>query len=552
VALSTKRRRLASSVIALPTIFLAVLASHYTLLRLPYFWDEGGYYVPAAWDFFRTGSLIPQTTMSNAHPPLPMVLMAGWWKIFGFHVLATRVLVCLVAATALLAVFRLARAQLGTLAAAATTLLTAIYPIWFAQSTLAHADIFAAAFTLWALVAYLDPAQDRPVATAILFSLAALSKETAIVTPLALAALEAVLASGVFIRLKKSVLLSGAQPSRRTRFLFQSNQTLREPDERRAHLPWIAALAAPVFPLIAWYAYHRAKTGFIFGNPEFLRYNATANLGLHRILLCLYHRVIHLTMHMNMFVALLCALAAAFMPVVANRARLSRPFTVAIVVVLVANTLEFSVLGGALLTRYLLPMYPLFVLLCVALWQRHLRQWGWLFAFTAAAFLAGIWINPPYAFAPEDNLTYRDMIVLHQQAIDYLNAHYPQATVLTAWPASAELERPELGYTTRPFKYVPLENFSLPQIQKAAADPGAYDTALLFSTKWAPSRNALSLSRHGEQADAKYFDFHLDLLPDEAAILLHGEVVWRRSRGGEWAAILRFPRIVDASLVPHR
>jgi len=195
-------------------------------------------------------------------------------------------------------------------------------------------------------------------------------------------------------------------------------------------------------------------------------------------------------------------------------------------------------------------MYPLVLLLCVAEWQRHLRQWGWLAGLTAAAFLAGIFINPPYAFAPEDNLTYRNMIVLHQQAIAILQAQYPEATVLTAWPAAAEISRPDLGYTKKPFKFVALENFSLPQIEKAATDPGAYDTALLFSTKWAPPQNALSLSRGNEPADAKYFDFHLDVRPREAAALLHGEVVWQASRGGEWAALLRFPRIVDARLSP--
>jgi 4-amino-4-deoxy-L-arabinose transferase-like glycosyltransferase len=504
----------------LPLFFAAVLLTHLTLLRLPYFWDEGGYYVPAALDFFRTGTLIPQSTVTNAHPPLPMVLMAAWWHLFGFHILATRVLVSLVAAFALLGVFRLARTLTNAPAAAATTLLTALYPIWFAQSTLAHADIFAAAFTLWALATYLASPSNQPhvryLRTTVLFSLAAFSKETAIVTPLALAALEAVLC-------------------------------LRNTAHRHAHLKWIAALAAPIIPLIAWYAYHRHKTGFIFGNPEFLRYNATANLDAHRILLCLYHRVIHLTLHMNMFVPVLCAVAALFMPAIAGRRALTRPARIAIAVVLAANTLEFSVLGGALLTRYLLPMYPLVLLLCVAEWQRHLRQWTWLAAFSAAAFTAGIFINPPYAFAPEDNLTYRDMILLHQQAIAILQAQYPEATVLTAWPAAAEISRPELGYTTRPFKFVALENFSLPQMQKAAADPGAYDTALLFSTKWAPPPGTSALHRPNEN-DARYFDFHLDLRPREAANLLHGDVVWQASRGGEWAAILRFPRIVDARL----
>ena len=46
-----------------PVIFVALYLSHLTLLRLPYYWDEAGYYIPAAWDFFRTGSLIP-----TSHP----------------------------------------------------------------------------------------------------------------------------------------------------------------------------------------------------------------------------------------------------------------------------------------------------------------------------------------------------------------------------------------------------------------------------------------------------------------------------------------------------
>jgi len=50
-----------------PVIFVALYLSHFTLLRLPYYWDEAGYYIPAAWDFFRTGSLIPLSTLSNAH-----------------------------------------------------------------------------------------------------------------------------------------------------------------------------------------------------------------------------------------------------------------------------------------------------------------------------------------------------------------------------------------------------------------------------------------------------------------------------------------------------
>ena len=54
---------------------VVLIALHAPLLRLPYFWDEAGYYIPAARDLF-SGSLIPYSTPSNAHPPLVMAWIA--------------------------------------------------------------------------------------------------------------------------------------------------------------------------------------------------------------------------------------------------------------------------------------------------------------------------------------------------------------------------------------------------------------------------------------------------------------------------------------------
>jgi 4-amino-4-deoxy-L-arabinose transferase-like glycosyltransferase len=530
-----------------PVFFAAVYFSHLTLLRLPYFWDEGGYYLPAAWDFFRTGTMIPFTTLSTGHPPLPSILLAGWWHLSGFVPSGTRTFMCMVTAAALLAVYRLARNLLGTPAAVATTLLTAVYPIWFAQSTLAHGDIFAAMFTLWSLAFYLESvnsqgatnpgapqpalslpkglasemwAHTRPlIYAAIVFSLAALSKETGVITPVALASWEILLA-------------------------------LRDRNLRK-HAGWIAALLFPILPLATWYAYNRYRTGYAFGSPDFLRYNATANFDLHRLALSLYHRCLHLTMHMNLFVPVICALAALLMPAIVTRVRLSRPVLRTIAFILFANWIAFSVLGGALLTRYLLAMYPLVLLVCVAVWQSRVRRWQWLAALSTAAFLAGIWINPPYSFAPEDNLTYRDLIVLHQRAIDIIAERWPQATVLSAWPANNELEQPFLGYTKHPIKAFWIPNYTEASLEKAASEPNDYNLALLFSTKWNPPPGSLNLGHRNSPVDLRYFDFHEDVPPARAAEILHGELVWQASQHGEWVAILRFPRIESASLKTH-
>jgi hypothetical protein len=88
--------------------FAALLALHAPLLHLPYFWDEAGYYVPAARDLLLTGSLIPHSGVSNAHPPLVMAYLALWWKLAGFAPLVTRTAMLLASSFALLGLFRLA------------------------------------------------------------------------------------------------------------------------------------------------------------------------------------------------------------------------------------------------------------------------------------------------------------------------------------------------------------------------------------------------------------------------------------------------------------
>jgi 4-amino-4-deoxy-L-arabinose transferase-like glycosyltransferase len=430
------------------------------------------------------------------------VLLAAWWHVYGFVPSGTRTAVCIVASFALLAVYRIARPICGELGAVAVTLLTAIYPIWFAQSTLAHADIFAAAFTLWGISLYLDDTNERKpqrlLAMALLFWLAVLSKETALITPLLLALLEL---------------------------------------QRRRYAS-TAALLSPILPLALWFAYHRHVTGFAFGNPQYLRYNATANFSVQRIGYALFHRAIHLTMHMNLFVPVLCALACLFLEPLPECKPLSRHVLIAITTLLFGYWIFFSLFGGALLTRYLLPGYPLVILLCVATWQRHMREWWPLAAFSAAAFAAGILINPPYHYAPEDNLAYRDMIVLQQDATAVILQRWPQATVLTAWPVSDELRKPELGYVHAPMKVVAIDNFSLPQLQLAAAEEDSFDTALLFSTKYDPP----SLRGRNVTMETQYFDFHRDLFPAQAADILHGTIVWKAERNGQWAAVVRLDR----------
>jgi 4-amino-4-deoxy-L-arabinose transferase-like glycosyltransferase len=304
-------------------------------------------------------------------------------------------------------------------------------------------------------------------------------------------------------------------------------------------------------PLGAWYGYHYAKTGFLFGNPEFLRYNAEATLTPLRILAAFGHRILHLTAHMNLFVPVLMAFAALLLSPRTEaegyeRASLDSLVLLRIFCLLLANAVLFSVLGGALLTRYLLPMYPLVLLLAVCTLYRRVPYWYGLTLLAAAAFVAGLFVNPPYGFAPEDNLAYAHVIRMHQAGIAQLRKLYPDATVLTAWPMSDELTRPELGYVKKPWEVFAIDDFTAGEVARAAGEPEKYSAALVFSTKYDPPLPLPSLS--GEAFDERYFGLHHDLPPELIAKQLGGTLVWERRDDGLWIALIRFNRQVEARL----
>src|SRR5258708_36333407 len=133
----------------------------------------------------------------------------------------------------------------------------------------------------------------------------------------------------------------------------------------------------------------------------------------------------------------------------------------------------------------MLPVVPLVILALVSTLWRRVRYWKLIVATVAIAFVAGLFSNPPYGFSLEDNLAYRDYIVLHAEASRVMAIRYPGARVLTAWPASDELARAWLGYfsASHPFHIVRIGDFSVSQIDLAAKARDRLDVAPGFSTK---------------------------------------------------------------------
>ena len=508
-------------------VLIAIFLLHIRLLQLPYFWDEAGYYVPAARDLLLTGSLIPHTTISNAHPPLVLAWIALWWKCVGYAPLVTRSAMLTIAAFALLGVFRLAERVANTQVAIASTVCTALYPVFFSQSSLAQVDLAAAGLIFWGLHAYLE---ERPVAVTVWFSLATLAKETAILAPLALAAWEALR----FIAPKASAL----------RRLWADSRTESAGSSSKRILP----LLLPLLPLTLWYAYHFARTGYVFGNPEFFRYNVAATLNPLRFLLALVLRLWQVFGYMHLWLLTLGMLLAMLLPPLKDkdkgkedeveRPRIAIPVQMIFLAVVKVYVVAMALIGGAELARYMLPAVPLVIIVAVSTLRRRLRYWPAAVGVVAIAFVAAWFWNPPYGFSPEDNLAYRDYIVLHQDAERFLEARYPMAHALTAWPASDELARPWLGYVTRPVQVVSIEDFSLEEVLSAADFRSHFEVALVFSTKYEPPHPLLDRWTTWTDLKRRFFGYHRDLPPEAIARILGGRVVFPEERNGQWVAVI--------------
>jgi 4-amino-4-deoxy-L-arabinose transferase-like glycosyltransferase len=487
-----------------PLIFVIILLLHAPLLRLPFFWDEAGFYVPAAYDLAHFHTLVPTTTIDTGHPPLSAAYLALWFTISGWKPAVARVAMLLLAAFALTNVFLLARRLARTGVAVATTIATAVYPVFFVQSSLAHADIAAAAFTLWGIRLYLER---RVWPSQLAFCLAVLSKETAIITPLAFTLWE----------------------------LLQSHD-----ESGRSRLQRVAITLVPVAPLLLWLAYHHHVTGRFLGSADFYQYNVTQALNPLRFLLALAQRNWQLFGIMNMLALTAATVVAMFFQPVKDasgeRPRIPLPVQLQFALIMLAHLVAFSLLGGALLTRYLLPAYPLVIMIGMSTLHRRIARWEWPAAVMVIVFVLALFFDPPYRIAPEDNLTYKDFVELHERAAKFLEQHEQNSTILTAWPATDELTRPYLGYVQQPFQLVPVQDFTVEEIVKARQMRSRYQVAYLFSTKYEVS--PWIRSDRWEQLNRRYFGSHRDVSPELAAEFLHGKIVFLARSKAEWVAIL--------------
>jgi 4-amino-4-deoxy-L-arabinose transferase-like glycosyltransferase len=486
------RRRSHAYLFFLAAFALLVVLIHLPLLDLPFHWDEGGQFIPAALDLYQRGLWVPHSATPNVHPPGLMVYLALVWRVFGFSVTATRVAMLALAAVALWVVFllaiRLCRRIEGAPALAAVLLL-AVSPLFYTQAMLAQLDMPAMLFTSAALLLFL---RDR-IRWAALASLAlVMVKETGIVVPL-------VLAGWLIV-------------------------------ERRARQA--AWFLLPVAALGAWLAVLFKTTGTIFGNPEFGRYNVGFALHPVRMAIALARRGFYLFLDQFHWIGWLAVVVAW------RRADIykSRSWMVALTVG-VAQVLAVTAFGGATLERYLLPALPLMYIAFAAAWSAtpslatRIGQVG-LFA----GLLLFLFWNPPYPYPFENNLAMVDFVHLHESAAGFLERTLPGAKVTTAWPLSVELRRPSLGYVRSRMAVTEIPGFRPVDIE--ALKPGAVEVFVLFSRDWEGEWDPRQMRVIGGLM-RRFYGYQPQVAPEELERRLHLKEVVRWNERGQWIAVFR-------------
>jgi hypothetical protein len=236
----------------------------------------------------------------------------------------------------------------------------------------------------------------------------------------------------------------------------------------------------PLPCLALWLVVLRHATGHWLGNPEFATYNLTGTLNPVRFLLALLRRVYYLLVSTGHVIGTAtCVYAFARMPILRDR-----PWRVTGSLV-AAQLVTVSLLGGAVLERYLLPVLPIvYIASAIAMGACSRRIRPAILIAMLVAVAAANFINPPYPFPLENNLEFISFVDLQQSAA--IAAELSGGTVATAFPMSNALRRPEYGFVSRRIRVREMPDFHRNDVLALQNDPAG--AVIVFNPTYDPLR----------------------------------------------------------------
>jgi hypothetical protein len=359
-------------------------------------------------------------------------------------------------------------------------------PLFYTQSMMVLLDMPAMTLTVLSLLLFLD---ERYAACALATTALVLVKETAISTPMVFAA------------------------------------WLWFHEKRKGDALYFFA---PAVALGLWLLELHHATGNWLGNEEFARFNVNQSLSFSHVMYAIGRRVYVLFLSDGHFLGA-AALIAGW------RLLRGKEWTIAGLVA-VAQTALVTLLGGAVLDRYMLPVLPiLYAAFAVAAlaWSRPVRLS--VQAAMVTLFIVGWFWNSPVLYAYEDNLAMVDFVRLEQQAAEYLEDHMADQRIATAWPFCDALVRPEFGYVHRPLNLT-VRAGGVRLADLTQLNPKDFDVLVLYSTEWSVKGRLLDVEPVRWVLRA-FLDPNVSATNEEVRATLGFVPVLRWTRGGQWIEI---------------
>lgn len=194
-------------------------------------------------------------------------------------------------------------------------------------------------------------------------------------------------------------------------------------------------------------------------------------------------------------------------------------------------------LAAPALDRDLLPVLPVFYTAAVAGFFSYASKWRMALPVAMlCGFVISLWVAPPWwPDALENSLGMADFTDLQRQTAAYLEKNASTQTIATAWPLSAVLTQPALGYVSRPLPVARLRDFSATCLQKIHR--GDIDLMVRYSQGWDPPGNILPRNRVSRWFGRRYLGYQLSIEPEEIEqkLGLHLAASWQVR--GHWVEI---------------
>lgn len=422
-----------------PLLLIILFVFWWTTKSIPYWWDSAGFVITGAKIVLKHKFLILDLGLPGAYPHTTffVVLLALMWKMFGESFLVSHLLMLFFTVLLFVYMFRLTQLLTGSkwrgnLVAFLAGILLLFTPVFFAQLGIIYMEIPITAFAVMSVYYYLRRNIPLYLLSTILM---VYTKDVSVFLILV------ILAFDIGIQLVHSV-------------------SVDKKIDIKDFLNRIVLIGLPIFILFLWFLYHKMTTGWWYIPPSapWAGPKAIVPENIQQVLSFVFAdqwRIIPT-------ILILIFLEESFIRKKYQKDIFKSDFFL-ILLIPFATALFFGM--TEFLQRYIIIGLPFFYILFYYLFTILLQKKTLRFQLISLSLITVIicslfysqwnlhrkivfWHFPPL----EENLEYKDVISVGEAISSYLEKNYPNAKILTSFPADYMFSQPFQGYVKKPLR----------------------------------------------------------------------------------------------------